>query len=127
MNIIIFSRMTGTIYANQKTYDDVEIDWPKGVTALYWMSVTGWTESESGRLAIDRLPAWAESALKRIPDPEQPESPEAHKEAMKALRATAYREEADPIFFKWQRGESTKDAWESKVKEIRRRYPEGEE
>lgn len=38
-------------------------------------------------------------------------------------RAAAYRNEADPLFFKVQRGEATMDEWTAKVAEIRSRYP----
>jgi hypothetical protein len=38
-------------------------------------------------------------------------------------RATAYTAEADPLFFKAQRGEATIEEWEAKVEEIRTRYP----
>ena len=38
-------------------------------------------------------------------------------------RATAYTTEADPLFFKAQRGEATIEEWETKVAEIRTRYP----
>jgi len=38
-------------------------------------------------------------------------------------RATAYTTEADPLFFKAQRGEATIEAWQAKVAEIRSRYP----
>lgn len=40
----------------------------------------------------------------------------------KSERAEAYRLEADPIFFKYQRGEATFDDWLNKVNEIRKRY-----
>jgi hypothetical protein len=40
------------------------------------------------------------------------------------LRHTAYIAEADPLFFKWQRGEGTEKAWLDKIAEIRNRYPE---
>lgn len=40
-------------------------------------------------------------------------------------RASAYKEESDPIFFKWQRGEATKEEWLNKVAEIKQRHPEG--
>lgn len=42
-------------------------------------------------------------------------------------RASAYRSEADPLFFKAQRGEATMDEWNAKVAEIRARYPYGGE
>jgi hypothetical protein len=38
-------------------------------------------------------------------------------------RQSAYRSEADPLFFQWQRGEGTEQAWLDKVAEIRERYP----
>ena len=39
------------------------------------------------------------------------------------FRASAYRSEADPLFFKSQRGEATTAEWEAKVAEIKARYP----
>lgn len=38
------------------------------------------------------------------------------------LRRTAYQAEADPLFFKWQRGEATQAEWLAKVAEIKARY-----
>jgi len=38
-------------------------------------------------------------------------------------RAAAYRNEADPLFFKYQAGEVTKEEWLAKREEIRVRYP----
>ena len=38
-------------------------------------------------------------------------------------RINAYRAEADPLFFKSQRGEATTAEWEAKVAEIKARYP----
>lgn len=34
----------------------------------------------------------------------------------------AYQQEADPIFFKWQRGEATKEEWLAKINEIKNRF-----
>jgi hypothetical protein len=45
-------------------------------------------------------------------------------EELSALRAEAYRNEADPLFFKAQRGEAAMDEWLAKVAEIKARYPE---
>ena len=47
----------------------------------------------------------------------------------KGNRASAYAAEADPLFFKAQRGEATTDEWTAKVAEIKARfpYPGGEE
>ena len=45
------------------------------------------------------------------------------RQQIEANRAAAYRSEADPLFFKVQRGEATMDEWTAKVTEIRNRYP----
>lgn len=42
-----------------------------------------------------------------------------------SLRADAYRNEADPLFFKAQRGEITQQEWLNKVNEIKTRFPKG--
>ena len=44
-------------------------------------------------------------------------------EQLQALRAVAYKNEADPIFFKAQRGEATEQEWLDKIEEIKLRYP----
>jgi hypothetical protein len=41
------------------------------------------------------------------------------------LRANAYREESDPLFFKYQRGEIEQQVWLDKIAEIKARYPKG--
>ena len=41
-----------------------------------------------------------------------------------AIRAQAYREESDPLFFKSQRGEATRQEWLDKVAEIQTRWLE---
>lgn len=38
-------------------------------------------------------------------------------------RQTAFRDEADPLFFGWQRGENTEQEWLDKCEEIRQRFP----
>lgn len=45
-------------------------------------------------------------------------------DAVKAQRLNAYQTESDPIFFQWQRGESTEEEWKNKITEIQERYPE---
>ena len=51
------------------------------------------------------------------------DNPDANQIA-EQLRAEAYRAESDPLFFKSQRGEATKEEWEAKVAEIKARYPD---
>ena len=41
-------------------------------------------------------------------------------------RKAAYEAEADPLFFKAQRGEVTQQEWLDKVVEIKQRYPKPE-
>jgi hypothetical protein len=41
----------------------------------------------------------------------------------KEARASAYKAETDPLFFKAQRGEATMDEWLALVAEIKTRYP----
>jgi len=41
-------------------------------------------------------------------------------------RQVAYRDEADPIYFKTQRGEATMDDWLAKIAEIKARHPDPE-
>ena len=41
-----------------------------------------------------------------------------------AQRHAAYVAESDPLFFQWQRGEATEQAWRDKVAEIQARYPD---
>jgi hypothetical protein len=45
------------------------------------------------------------------------------REHLSVLRADAYRAEADPLYFKAQRGEATNDEWLAKVAEIKARFP----
>jgi len=40
-----------------------------------------------------------------------------------ANRKAAYIAEADPLFFKAQRGEATVEEWQAKIAEIKTRYP----
>lgn len=44
-------------------------------------------------------------------------------EQAKQARAQAFRTEADPLYFGWQRGENTEQEWLDKVAEIRARHP----
>ena len=43
-----------------------------------------------------------------------------------AQRHAAYVAESDPLFFQWQRGEATEQAWRDKVAEIQARHPDPE-
>ena len=41
-------------------------------------------------------------------------------------RRAAYIAEADPLFFKAQRGEATMEEWQAKVADIKARFPKGD-
>jgi hypothetical protein len=70
-----------------------------------------------------------------FPDAPKPEKPdynpderEAQRKADEAIesRRNAYIAEADPLFFKAQRGEATLQEWQDKVAEIKARFPKPE-
>lgn len=44
-------------------------------------------------------------------------------EQVKLMRQAAYIREADPLFFKAQRGEATNEEWLAKLEEIKTRFP----
>ncbi len=59
------------------------------------------------------------------PEPEPPTAEEIaqrQSELYERLRLDAYRNESDPLFFKWQRGEVEQQVWLDKVSEIKARY-----
>lgn len=63
-----------------------------------------------------------------VPTPEaEVEAAEAAQGAALALRSEAVRQalaaEADPIFFRWQRGEATQEEWLEAVARVKARYP----
>jgi len=48
---------------------------------------------------------------------------EVDRENVKKLRRAAYQEEADPLFFEYQRGDVTEQEWLDKIAEIKARFP----
>ena len=91
----LFAKLTGTSYPAQVTQDYV---WEN---EGYWL---GW---EDDPLLIPLSDA--EIALQKDAENEQ-------------LRLEAYRNESDPLFFKYQRGEVEKQVWVDKVAEIKEKY-----
>ena len=51
----------------------------------------------------------------------------AQLEQIRKDRSNAYTDEADPLFFKYQRGEGSEQEWLDKIEEIRERFPYPEE
>jgi hypothetical protein len=56
-----------------------------------------------------------------------PPPPPPSREEQEAARKAAYTAEADPLFFKWQAGETVEEEWKAKRQELRDRYPYPEE
>ena len=48
---------------------------------------------------------------------------EQQRAAIEVQRRNAYTQEADPLFFSYQRGEATEQDWLDKVAEIKTKYP----
>jgi hypothetical protein len=48
---------------------------------------------------------------------------EIYNASMTQARIDAYRDEADPLYFKAQRGEIEQQVWLDKIAEIKQRYP----
>lgn len=48
---------------------------------------------------------------------------EAKIAAIREERRIAFAQEADPLFFKWQRGEATQTEYEAAVAAVRARFP----
>ena len=67
------------------------------------------------------MPEW----LKKKADIEA-EQKEAELQQVENNRRNAYRNEADPLFLKWQRGEATEQEWLDKIEEIKQRFPKPE-
>lgn len=51
---------------------------------------------------------------------------ESQNQNLRKARNIAYGQESDALFFKWQRGEGTKEEWLAAVADIRARYPYGD-
>jgi hypothetical protein len=67
--------------------------------------------------------AWVVIDPEPAPEPEVVEPQPLTKEDLRAARQAAYTQEADPIFFMAQRGESTMEEWLGKIAEIKLRFP----
>ena len=86
-----------------------------------WVQTTNTASLEQFGFTVEDFPD-APVPDKPTSNPDEDAKAEALSEA-KRNRAAAYTAEADPLFFKAQRGEATMEAWEAKVEEIRARFP----
>jgi hypothetical protein len=98
---------------------DLEIDHP----SYGWIPFTASPDDANGADIYAQAVAgeYGEIAPYVAPEPVPPTAAQ-----IEAMRKAAYQDEADPLFFKWQRGESTEAAWLAKIAEIKARYPEPE-
>ncbi len=48
--------------------------------------------------------------------------PKPSAEVLRKMKQDAFQAEADPLFFKAQRGEATMEQWKAKVEEINKRF-----
>lgn len=82
-------------------------------------------DAPDGQAAYWRAGEWALVDLPKPPEPapEVPKTTEQLNEEVRQQRAAAYREEADPLFFKWQRDEATKEEWLASIEAIKTRLP----
>lgn len=76
----------------------------------------GWVQSEVAQIGWSFIDG-------QFIAPEQPASVPT-KEEQQENRAALYAKEADPLFFKAQRGEATMEDWLAKIAEIKARFPD---
>ena len=94
----------------------------EAIRSLYPNVVTiddgaGAFDAQGNQVTVDEDVVTAEiERLKPIKDAEQ----------ASAKRQQAYIADADPLFFKAQRGEATTEEWQAKVAEIKQRFPKSE-
>lgn len=97
-----------------------------GVFLIPFGTVNTPPPSTSGR----EFAVWSNGSWEIEIEPPEPE-PEPdyvyNEKDIEANRQRAYRENSDPLFFKWQRGSATKQEWLDSVQEVKNAhpYPEG--
>jgi hypothetical protein len=117
--------------------DNPQVSFPKNPTDTLLASYNVYPVTRTERPAYDPITqnltegtptsdagVWTQIWAVTEATPEEVEQRKADQLAsLKQQRAYAYTQEADPLFFKAQRGEATMTEWEAKVEEIRTRYP----
>lgn len=84
---------------------------------------SSWSISENDYDTLSWLDKTPKPSLKEIEEAWKEFYQEKVKKEQEQLRQEAYRNESDPIFFKYQRGEAEKQEWLDKIQEIKDRYP----
>lgn len=106
MIIVHYDMITGKVI---QAYDDKVDEVPVPNIVLHEKQ---WEKLCDKDLSVDLV-------TKKIIAKEKPNT----KEEQSLKRAYAYRTEADPMFFQYQRGEISKDDWLNKIQEIKERFP----
>lgn len=101
------SEISDDLFAEYNVYKVSEVECP---TVTYKQNI-----SEGTPELVDGV--WTQVWV--ITDKTTEEINELHEQ----MRAEAYRNESDPLFFKAQRGEIELQVWLDKVEEIKSRYP----
>lgn len=91
-----------------------------------WIPFTASPDDPSGAELYAAAEAGQYGAVQPYEPEPAPEPVPPTQEQIDAWRKSAYQQEADPLYFKWQRGESTQQAWLDKIAEIRQRYPDAQ-
>ena len=102
---------------------DLEIDHP----VYGWIPFTASPDDAEGAELYAKAVTGEFGPIAPYVEPPTPEPVPPTQEQIDALRQAAYQAEADPLFFKWQRGESTEQAWLDKIAAIRQRYPDADQ
>ena len=95
--------------------------------AFGWIPFTASPDDAEGAELYAKAEAGLFGSIATYVEPPTPETVPPTQEQIDALRQAAYQAEADPLFFKWQRGESTEQAWLDKIAAIRQRYPDADQ
>jgi hypothetical protein len=98
---------------------DLEIEHP----VYGWIPFTANPDDAEGAELYAQAVAGGYGAIAEYVPPEPPEPVPHTPEQIDALRQAAYQAESDPLFFKYQRGEATREEWLAKIAEIKARFP----
>lgn len=104
---------------NQAGTIDLEIYHP----VYAWIPFTASPDDEAGAAIYAAAVAGEYGPVAGYTQPQPTEPIPPTKEQIDSMRKAAYQADADPLFFKWQRGEATQQQWLDKIAEIRARYP----
>jgi hypothetical protein len=104
---------------------DCEVEVPDGTKAIPRFHTFQAPPEREGHYAVMRG-GWilVEGEKPVYPPPVDPEQEKLQfNEAQKRFRLAAYRDEADPMYFKVQRNEELEEVWLAKIQEIKDRFP----